>query len=67
MIVEALVQAVVSGIVGGVITGVAAFAAIKIELRWLRRDVDRMHTALEKHVDRFHGPGPCAPTPIARP
>ncbi len=37
---EALLQAVVSGVIGGVFTGVAAWAAIKVEVRWLRRDVD---------------------------
>lgn len=41
-----LVSAAVSGVVGGVITGVAAFAAIRVELRYLRRDLDDHHRRL---------------------
>ena len=44
--IDALIQAVVAGLVGGVITGSAAFAAIRVELRYLRRDVDDHHTRL---------------------
>ena len=37
---EALVQAVVSGAIGGVVAGAAAIASVRVELKWLRRDVD---------------------------
>lgn len=37
---QAIVQAVVSGLVGGIFTGAAAFAAIRVHLHYLRRDVD---------------------------
>lgn len=41
----------VSGLVGGAITAIAAVAAIRVELKYLRRDVDY---ALERigHIDR---------------
>lgn len=32
--------AILQAVIGGVITGGAAFAAIRVELRWLRRDID---------------------------
>ena len=38
--IDGFIQAAISGIVGGVFTGIAAWAAIKVEVRWLRRDVD---------------------------
>lgn len=38
-----IVEAVISGVVGGVITGAAAFAAIRVELRYMRRDLDDHH------------------------
>lgn len=41
-----LITSVVSGLVGGVITGVAAFTAIRVELRWQRRDLDDHHRRL---------------------
>jgi hypothetical protein len=37
---QMIVSAVISGVIGGVITGLAALAAVRVELRWLRRDVD---------------------------
>jgi len=41
---ELIIRSIVSGVIGGVITGVAAFAAIRVELRWLRADVDALKT-----------------------
>jgi len=35
-----IVRAVVSGLIGGFATGIAAWAAIRVELKYLRRDVD---------------------------
>ena len=35
-----IVKAIVTGIVGGACTGIAVIAAIRVELKWLRRDVD---------------------------
>lgn len=43
-----LIYSIVSGIVGGVITGASAFAAIRVELRYLRRDVDHAHRRIDK-------------------
>lgn len=35
-----IVQSVIAGLVGGVFAGIGAMATVKVELRWLRRDVD---------------------------
>lgn len=43
---------VVSGVGGGVITGIAAFAAIRVEIKYLRRDVDLAHKRLNR-IDRI--------------
>lgn len=42
-----LITSVVSGLVGGIVTGIAAFAAIRVELKYLRRDVDAAHRRLD--------------------
>jgi len=42
-----LLTSVMSGLVGGVITGVAAFTAIRVELKYLRRDVDHAHARID--------------------
>lgn len=43
-----LLAAAISGVVGGTITGIAAFAAIRVELRYLRRDVDLAHRRIDE-------------------
>lgn len=43
-----LTNAVIAGLVGGVVTGAAAFAAIRVELRWLRRDIDLAHDLIKE-------------------
>lgn len=47
-----IVQAVISGLIGGLIAGavggVAAVATIRVELRWLRRDVDIAHERIKE-------------------
>lgn len=43
-----LIYSIVSGVIGGVITGVSAVAVIRVELRYLRRDVDHAHKRLDK-------------------
>ncbi|MCW8917491.1 MAG: hypothetical protein OQL08_01540 [Gammaproteobacteria bacterium] len=35
-----VIKAIISGLVGGVFTGIAAWAAIRVEIKYLRRDVD---------------------------
>ena len=45
---NAVVYAVVSGVVGGTITGAMAFAVIKTEIKYLRRDVDHAHQRIDK-------------------
>jgi len=42
-----LAASIVSGLVGGIITGVAAWSAIRVEMRYLRRDIDRAHARLD--------------------
>ncbi len=41
------INILISSAVTGVITGVAAFSAIRVEMRFLRRDVDRAHERLD--------------------
>ena len=47
MMESALIQAVISGLIGGTMTGVAAWAAIRVEIKYLRRDVDHAHRRLD--------------------
>ncbi len=35
-------QVILQGVIGGTITGAAAYGAIRVELRYLRRDVDEL-------------------------
>ncbi len=43
-----LLTSIISGLIGGFITGIAAFSAIKVELRYLRRDVDHAHERIDE-------------------
>ncbi len=45
-----LATSLVSGLVGGVVTGIAAFAAIRVELKFLRRDVDHAHARIDTEM-----------------
>lgn len=36
-------------IVQSLLTAAAAWAAVRVELRWLRRDVDRAHERLDRN------------------
>jgi len=51
-ILSQLLSAVISGLVGGTVTGIAAFAAIRVEIKYLRRDVDHAHARLDR-IERF--------------
>jgi len=42
-----------NGLLSGVITGAAAYAAIRVEIRYLRRDVDLAHSRIRELSD--HG------------
>lgn len=42
-----MLTSIISGLVGGVITGAAAFAAIRVEIKFLRRDVDYAHARID--------------------
>jgi len=47
---------IISSVVTGLITGVAAFAAIRVEMKFLRRDVDHAHRrvdAAHKRIDKI--------------
>lgn len=39
---------IISSVVTGLITGVASFAAIRVEMKFLRRDVDHAHKRLDR-------------------
>lgn len=43
-----ILQTVVSAVIGGLVTGVASFAAIRVHLHYLRRDVDNHDTRLTR-------------------
>lgn len=49
----AIVQAVVAGVIGGAITGAMAVAVIRVELLYLRRDVDKAHKRID-WIERTH-------------
>lgn len=51
-----LLTSIISGLVGGFITGLAAFSAIKVEMRYLRRDVDHAHARIDEAV-KMNGKG----------
>lgn len=36
----------------------AVWGVVRVELRWLRRDVDLAHKRIDRHEDRFHGVQP---------
>lgn len=59
-----LLSAVISGVVGGAITGVAAVAAIRVEIKYLRRDVDRAHKRID-HIERRR-PGAAGASEVAK-
>ncbi len=42
------VLSVLSGVAGGIVTGAMSFAAIRVELRYMRRDLDDLHNRLRK-------------------
>ena len=53
---QSVVQAVVTGVIGGTVTGAAAWAAIRVEMKYLRRDVDKaiqMGEAAHNRLDQF--------------
>lgn len=44
---------ILQAVIGGLITGGAAYAAIKVELRWLRRDIDETRDGLKSVHSRI--------------
>lgn len=55
-----VIQAVVTGLVSGGVVGVAAVAAIRIELKYLRRDTDDNRAHIQKlynHIRGVHSDG----------
>lgn len=46
-VVTQIIASVVSGLVGGIITGIAAWSAIKVEMRYMRRDIDHAHARID--------------------
>lgn len=53
IVVDQLIAAVISGLVGGVITGIAAWSAIKVEMRYMRRDIDHAHRRIDDLGDKI--------------
>lgn len=46
-VVTQIIASVISGLVGGIITGIAAWSAIKVEMRYMRRDIDHAHARID--------------------
>lgn len=44
-------------ILSGAVAGLVAWGGVRIELRWLRRDVDRAHTRINHLQRRFENSG----------
>jgi len=43
---------IISSAISGIVAGVAAVSVIRIELKYLRRDVDSAHKRLDKYEDK---------------
>ncbi len=54
----AIISAVVTGIITGAVTGIAAYAAIRVEVKYLRRDVDVLGSDFRAHITQ-HYPKEC--------
>ncbi len=48
-----MLPALLQGLVAGIAAGLVFFGAVRVELRWLRRDVDRAHSRLNEHDKRL--------------
>lgn len=48
MIETTIVQQVIAGVIGGVATGIAALSVFRVEIKYLRRDVDHAHKRLDR-------------------
>ena len=42
---------IVTAVISGAFAGGGAYMAIRVELKYLRRDVDQAHKKINKHVD----------------
>jgi len=50
------INIILSSVITGLITGVASFAAIRVEMKFLRRDVDHAHRRVDdahKRIDKI--------------
>jgi hypothetical protein len=57
---ETFLPHLMSAVVGGAVTGIASFAAIRVHLYYLRRDINHAHT----RIDNLEGkPTRWAPSP----
>jgi hypothetical protein len=52
-----VVESWLFALVTAVATGLVTWGAIRVELRWLRRDVDHAHRRLDRVVDVLIGHG----------
>ena len=43
-----IINVVIGSVITGVITGLASFAAIRVELKYMRRDIDQAHKRIDK-------------------
>ena len=51
------VSSIVQAVIGGLITGGAAWTAIRVELKWLRRDVDEARRDVRRAHERIDSLG----------
>ncbi len=50
-------SSIVQAVIGGLITGGAAWTAIRVELKWLRRDVDEARRDVRRAHERIDSLG----------
>ena len=47
------VATILQAVIGGMITGAAAYAAIKVEIRWLRSDLNKLERLAQQAHNRI--------------
>lgn len=48
-----MIESLLIALASGVVTGLITWGGLRVELQWIRADVDRAHARLD-HLDRLH-------------
>lgn len=51
---ENIVQAVIIGFITGIFTSGTMLIVLKVEMKFLRRDVDHAHKRMDDHAEHYH-------------